>query len=264
MAERELSFVPDLSQGQGRNYKERPTPHPKTLRFLNDARVNGVFYSLPEETRHIIDVYYYSDSGLKDLRGLVHPKTGAQVKSVIFQALKDVWEKLPSEIRERNPLDDVLKLKHQSYSQEHAERMKNPSEETRKKISEKALERGFPPGFEEKRLRKIRGKHRSLKTKRRIARTLTELWSDPSYREERKKTFPKKAKERISRALADRDIDRKLWSLARNNDELSDFFTVEEIDTLRNVLELKKETRMPSAHISALIDRLSIFVANKC
>ena len=116
MAERELSFIPDFGQGQGRNYKERPTPHPNTLRFLNDARVNGAFYSLSEETRQLIDVYYYSDAGLKDLRGLVHPKTGAQVKSVIFQALKDIWEKLPSEVRERNPLDDVLKLKHQSYS----------------------------------------------------------------------------------------------------------------------------------------------------
>lgn len=264
MAERELSFVPDYDQVQGRNYKERPTPHPNTLRFLNDARVNGAFYSLPEETRHIIDVYYYTESGLKDLRGLVHPKTGGQVKSVIFQALKDVWEKLPSEIRERNPLDDVLKLKHQSYSQEHAERMKNPSEETRRKISEKALERGFPRGFEEKRLRKIRGKHRSSKTRRRIAQTLTELWSDPNYREERKKTFPKKAKERISRALADRDIDRKLWLVAKNNNELSDFFTQEEIDTLKRVLELRKATGKPNAHVSALIDRLSIFVANKC
>ena len=235
--ERKINLDPEQKVREVRGHKEPTTPHPKTLLFFKVAIEEGAYSLLENEEKRLIGMYYFIPGiRLKDLRSFVHPQTAGMVKQTIFNSMEKVWEKLSDRAKQNLPKEEVIKLKHQSYSPEHIARMKRgPGRETRKKLSEAAKRIGFPEGFEEKRLKSIIGKKRSEKTRIKISQGVK------AYRETQK-------------------IDLNLWRAAIEENLIGpilnqNLLTKEEINEIKRYLEGGEKPP------EELMDKFSIAVA---
>jgi hypothetical protein len=232
--ERESHLNPERNNNRS---KEAITPHPKTIAFIKVAIDEGVYFLVEEKERKLLETYYFvPGTQLRDLRQEVHPKTGTKVKEIILNSMEKIWNQLSTEAKHNLPKEEVIKLKHQSYSPEHIARMrKGPSERTRKKLSDAGKRTGFPPSFEKQRLEAITGKPRSKKTKDKISRGMK------AYRETQR-------------------VDSNLWKSAIEENLIGpilnqNLLTKEEIDRIKGYLEGGKEPP------EALMNKFSIAVA---
>lgn len=222
-----------ISTETGRILKNLPVPHPETLRLFTASFETGVFFRLNENERKLVQRYYLTPGfRLRD----INPQAGSGLKEKVLSILDILYQNLPEEKRENIDKKKAVRLKHQSYSSSHIERIKQgPATETRRKLSETAKRVGFPPGFEEKRLKSIIGKKRSKETRAKISQGVK------AYRETQK-------------------IDLNLWKSAIEENLIGrilnqNYLTKEEIDEIKGYLEGGKSPP------ETLMEKFSIAVA---
>lgn len=249
--EREINLI---SQEKPKGFKEQPVPHAKTIELIKISIEGQTYFSLGENERRLIGMYYFlPGTKLSDLRSYVHPQTGKRVKEVIFESMEKIWENLSLEDKEKLPKNEAIRLKHQSYSNEHIERMrKGPSKETRLKLRQTGLKNGFPPNFEANRLKKIKNKKRPEAVRTAISKTLIKRWKEPSFRES------------MIKALNRKDINKELWNTAQIEGIIpkiveKGIMTEQEIEKISVYFKNRKKL---DTYMDSLLDRLSIAIAN--